>query len=385
MGRTRRGRGEGGIRKHPSGHWEATVSMGTGADGKRRRKTVTGKTKGEVHEKLRVLQGQGPVGDAGNVCLAAYLERHLATAKGRLEATTYETYESILRLHLAPACGNLKLAKVSAVAVESVYQAMTGAGASAHTVQAAHRILSGALKRAVRLKLIPSNPCADAARPRPKKAITAFLTAEQASLFLNAASGRPDYALYCVALSAGLRQGELFALAWRDYDPATGVVSVRRTVAMLNSGPVFKEPKSAAGRRSVGLPPSARAALDARRPAPAMPDDLIFGDRNGNPMRKSNFVRRSFHPLLKQCRAACVGAGVAEPPEGFTFHGLRHTHASLMVSRGMSLKAVSQRLGHSSVEITLSVYSHVMPNDDARVAAEAEVVFGKAPDGIGGK
>ncbi len=385
MGRARRGRGEGGVREHPSGHWEATISLGYSEDGKRRRKTVTGKTKGEVQEKLRALQGQGPIGDAGSLTLVEYLRRYVAQAKGRLQSSTHERYDELVRLHLTPAIGMLKLAKLSPIAVEGFYRSMADAGASAHTIRAANAVLSKSLKEAVRLKLVTSNPCVGVAMPKAKRREPSFLTACQARHFLDAVRNRPDFALYCVALGAGLRLGEVLALRWGDYDAKLGAVSVRRSLTRTKDGWVFKEPKSAAGKRTVLLPAFARAALDARRREGGRTGggDLIFATRTGAPVHKSNFTKRSFRPALKRCAKLCEAAGVDAPPAALRFHDLRHTHASVLVSSGLSLKAISQRLGHASVELTLRVYSHVMPTDDAQLAGATESLFGGLEGGSG--
>lgn len=385
--RKRRGRGEGGVHRRADGLYEAVLSLGTDAHGKREKKTVYGKTKAEALAKLRALQAQH---DAGRLVrdetltAAEYLRRWLATAKDRVRATTYDRHRQIVELHLIPALGSVRLAKLSPLNMEQVYTTMAaGAGgrkpASAWTRRAAAAVLSTALRAAVRLKLIPSNPAADASKPKPPEREPTFLTAPQVGVLLAAVKAHPTHAgfhpLFAVAVGSGLRQGELFGLHWNDIDLTTCTVHVRRALAQVNGVMSFKEPKSKTSRRSVVLPAFAAAALTDHRAAAeaaGLTAAPVFCTSAGTPIPKSNFGRRVFRKLIDGVNAATPGA----LPAAVRFHDLRHTHASLLISAGQSIKAVSRRMGHSDVTVTLKVYAHVLPDDDARLAAGLDGLIG---------
>ncbi|MBY0460096.1 MAG: site-specific integrase [Gemmataceae bacterium] len=193
------------------------------------------------------------------------------------------------------------------------------------------------------------------------------------------------HALFALALGAGMRQGELLALQWGDIDFEKGSVEVKRSLSQVGKEFIVKEPKSKAGRRSVLLPPFVVSALRDHRAAALKAVQIacpVFCTRTGTFTSKNNFVRQVFRPLVKKANAAArteaAGRGT-EPdliPEDIRFHDLRHTHASHLIAAGHSIKAVSRRLGHADITITLKVYAHLMPNDDEKLAAGVEALYG---------
>lgn len=194
------------------------------------------------------------------------------------------------------------------------------------------------------------------------------LNAEQARMLLQAIEGDPLEALYLLALTTGMRQGELLSLKWADVDLEAGHVQVRSSVRKGKEGFVFSEPKTSASRRQVALTMSAVAALYRHRgcqleqrmaDGPLWQDnDLVFPDVLGMPFNGITLLRREFLPLLKRAGLPLI-----------RFHDLRHTAATLMLLKGVHPKIVSEMLGHASVSITLDLYSHVLPNMQ-REAAE---------------
>jgi integrase len=284
----------------------------------------------------------------------------------------------------------VKLSKLAPLHVEQCYATMErGTGgrkaASASTRKAAGVVLSIALRHAVRVKLVQSNPAADVAKARPAEREMRVMTERQARRFLDAAKPHRHYALFALALGSGMRQGELLALTWADIDFDKGTVEVKRSLSQVNAEFIVKEPKSKAGRRTVLLPPFALAALRDHRQAALKAGQItspVFCTRTGTFTSKNNFVRQVFRPLLAKANAADVmraGAANAELdpiPVDVRFHDLRHTHASHLISAGHSIKAVSRRLGHADITITLKVYAHLMPNDDEKLAAGVEALYG---------
>ena len=170
---------------------------------------------------------------------------------------------------------------------------------------------------------------------------------------LEAAKGDRLEALYILAVTTGLRQGELLGLHWDDIDLGGSALRVRHTLHELNGRVWIGEPKTRRARRQVDLPAIAVMALQHHREGMLIegrPVGLVFCNNQGGPLRKSNLVRRSFLPLLKRAGLPVI-----------RFHDLRHTAATLLLVQGVHPKIVQERLGHSQISLTLDTYSHILP------------------------
>ena len=394
MGRARRGRGEGNISfREDKRLWTAQLSLGFDGRGRRIRKTVYGTSKADVAEKLRRLQAEHDAGrlvDAEDLTVGEYLTRWLQnTAKEGVQATTWERYSQLVTLYLVPILGGVKLSKLRPLHVEQCYATM-GKGfedrkpAGADTRKSAGVILSAALRHGVRIGVIPSNPAAEVKKARPAVREMAFMTPPQARRFLEAARSNQNYALFALAIGTGARQGELLGLTWADIDLDRGTMDVRRSLSQVRGVFTLKEPKSKTSRRTVSLPQFALAAVRDHRTAALKAGRIaapVFCTRTGGHLDKKN-VRRAFKTIVakanaaEQGRAAGTGTQPDLVPDKIRFHDLRHTHASGLISSGSSIKAVSRRLGHADVSITLRVYSHLMPDDDEKLASQAGSLFG---------
>ena len=210
------------------------------------------------------------------------------------------------------------------------------------------------------------------------------MTPVQAQRFLEAAKGSRNHALYALALGSGARQGELLGLSWADLDLNAGTMDVRRSLSQVKKVFILKEPKSRSSRRTVTLPDFVVNALREHRQA-ALKAGLIaapvFSTKNKTYLQKSN-VLREFKLLVKKTNSVekkKAHEGKTEPdliPDSLRFHDLRRTHASCLIGAGHSIKAVSRRLGHADITITLKVYAHWMPDDDVKLASGANALFG---------
>jgi integrase len=217
------------------------------------------------------------------------------------------------------------------------------------------------LAQAVKWHLVPRN-VADAVKPpRPAPQEIRALSADETRRMLETAVGDRLEALYVLAVHTGMRQGELLALRWQDVNMENAVVSVRRSLTRSGGKVVFGEPKTKKSRRSIRLTPQAVEALRLHLKR-QLRDMEILGDRyqdqglvfttdTGAPINPSNLRQRSFAPLLKR-------AGLPH----MRFHDLRHTCATLLLSRGVHPKFVQELLGHATIAITLDTYSHVIPS-----------------------
>ncbi len=330
--------------------------------GRLERRYVSGKTRREVEEKLTKAKAQrdgGLVLETANLNLGKYLERWLSdSVKDSVRSSTYESYAWLITTYVIPALGSIKLKALTPAHVQAFYRSKLDAGLSPRTVQYTHAVLHRALKQALRWNLVPRNVTEAVDPPRLTKKEIQHLTLEQATTFLKVVSEDRFEALFVLAITTGLRRGELLGLKWADVDLDRGVLSVRR--ALSPKGRTFNRPKNAKGR-SIQLTPVAVETLKRHRVTQNeersrlrdvwQEQGLIFPSQVGTPMNPSNFINRSFKPLLKR----------AELPS-LRFHDLRHTFASLMLSNGEHPKIVQEILGHAQISLTLDTYSHALPS-----------------------
>ena len=370
---SRRGHGEGTIYQRGPRQWCAMVTIGYDEAGRRKRRAVYGKTQEDVRQKLHKLQHQAASGISIAVhrqTLAEFLDRWLNdVAKLRVKPTTFFTYEWHTRKHIKPRIGGVQLTKLTPLHIQNLYSRMIEEGASPRACQHVHVILHVALEEALRWGLVPRNVCDAVRKPKaPRKAAQA-LTAEQVTKFLDTAKSDRLHALYVLATTTGLRQGELLGLQWSDVDLKVASLTIRHNLVEIRGKCWLDEPKTAGSRRSVVLTRTAVQALkDHRRRLLAEGHHArqVFCDTEGGFIRKSNLTRRSFKPLLKL-------AGVPEIP----FHNLRHTAATLLLSMGVHPKVVQEMLGHTHISTTMDVYSHVLPSMQKEAAEKMEALLRK--------
>ena len=378
----KRGNNEGSITRRADGRWHARVSLEEG-----KRKHFYGKTRQEVAAKLTAAlrdrdQGLPLVRDERQT-LAQYLEGWLTTMRANVRPRTWQRYEQYVRLHTVPQLGRVALLKLTAQQIESLYANRLEAGCAPSSVKHLHTLLHKALEDALRLGLVQRNVVDLARAPRAGRSEMRVLSLEQVKTLLRVARGDRFEALYVLAVTTGMRRGELLALKWRDVDlgseldvdhsvanrSASGqaarsgqpALQVRATLQKTKGGFVFAEPKSAHSRRRIALTAAAAKALSRHRARQEQErlalgpeweeQDLVFCTHQGRPLIGSNVLNQNFHPLLKR-------AGLPR----IRFHDLRHSCATLLLLRGVHPKVVSELLGHASVSLTLDVYSHILPD-----------------------
>ncbi len=355
----KRGNGEGSVRRRPDGRWEARIAFER--EGRVVRRSVYANTRDDAARLLRAAikaEEEGlPVPD-GRQTVATYLAEWLHGSKSNLRPQTWRGYERDLRLHVVPFIGRRRMAQLLPIDLHRLYQARIDSGLSPTTVRHVHEILSKALGQAARWGLITRNPAALVQPPRRAHHEMQTLDADQTRALLETAHGDRLEAVYVLAVATGMRQGELLALRWRDVDLDTGRVRVIGTLDWPRGAvPHISEPKTARSRRQIQLAAAAVTALRqhrSRQAAERLATDgwrnelgLVFTNEPGRPVDASN-LRRAFSKLL-------VRAGLPR----IRFHDLRHTAATLLLSRGVHPKIASEMLGHATVAFTLDVYSHV--------------------------
>lgn len=373
---TKRGNGEGTIyQRSGSERWEAGFSY-VDAEGRRRRRTLYGRSRREVAAKLREAVRRQEAGETvadTRDTVGAFLERWLTEAlpaRG-LKATTVENYATIARTHLIPALGHRKLDSLTAADVQRLVNLKREAGLSPRTVQVLHGVLRRALTQAVRWGEARRNVAALVDRPRVPRREAEYLSPSQAQRLLDAARSDRLFAFYSVAMACGLRRGEALALRWSDVDLDAGTLRVSRTLSRVaGGGLVFTEPKTERSRRTVPLPAALVAELRAHRVRQAAErlaagslwrdHVLVFPSLFGTPLEPRNALRSL------QTVAGRAGLGHVK------LHTLRHTAASLLLAQGVHPRVTMELLGHSGIDVTMNIYSHVMPQQQREAADRME-------------
>jgi integrase len=382
----RRGRNEGSIRERPdTGVWEGRISYIDG-EGKRQRPTVTGATKKEAQKKLDALRQRASNGvqylEADKMTLASYLDGWLERCKSSVSPNTYLQYEQHTRLYLKPLLGQLPLGKVIAHSVEQLFVKLHSLGLTLKQQGKVGTTLSAALGKAVKKGLLQRNPCEHAEWPMPDdpNKVKAY-TKDQVGALLKAAQADRLYAMYVLSLDAGLRQEEAFALEWPDVDFTAGTVRVHTAleeISLKKRADIgrtetavgrfrIKSIKTKKGSRTLPLAPHTVAVLRQHRDhmtAEGHGSRIVFCDTGGGYLRKSNVRRRSLLPVLARAGLPNYGS-----------HGMRHTCATLLLLDGVNIKVVSERLGHSTVVLTLQTYVHVLPGMQDAAAEKVEGWF----------
>lgn len=380
----RRGNNEGTITKRADGRWEARLSLPNG-----KRKSFYGKTRQEVARRLTAAQhdlASGLPVIAEKQTVQQYLTFWLEIARTHTDASTQRRYENQIHLHIVPAIGKTILSKLTEQEVQLLYTTKLQQGLANATVRQMHAVLHQALKDAVRMGLLQRNVTEMVILPRQERPEMTPLDEEQANRFLKAVAGDRFEALFVLAVTTGMRQGELLGLRWQDVDLDQALVQVRQALQQVrepNGKYVYAlaEPKTASSRRKIALSHLAVDALHAHRLRQVEErlalgsawheQGLVFPNAIGELMQPYTLLHR-FKRILEQNNLPAI-----------RFHDLRHTAATIALSRGVNVKMVSEMLGHSSIKITLDIYGHVLPHMQQAVAAMMDAVFAKEPDAGG--
>ncbi len=363
---------KGHIRQRGKGSWAIVLDLGRDANGKRRQKwhKVRGTKKDAQTELVRLLNAihTGAYIEPSRITLTEYLDRWLQDyAAIKVSAKTFERYTEIIRLHLAPALGPYSLAKLQPLHIQSYYSEALQkgrkdgkGGLSAQTVLHHHRVLRKALQQALKWQFLARNPADAVEPPRPHRREMKCLDESSTARLLEATEGTNLHLPTLLAVTTGMRRGEILGVRWQDLDFDAGTLSVRQSLEQTNRGIAFKQPKTQKGRRVVALPQITVEALRRHRVeqakqklllGPGYQDrDLVCARADGLPWPPDSLTS-SFSALVRKVGLLRV-----------RFHDLRHTHATQLLRQGIHPKVVSERLGHSTVGITLDVYSHVLPS-----------------------
>jgi integrase len=360
----------GHIQRRGENSWRLKYDLGQDpVTGKRitKFKTVRGSKRDAQRELRDILSAldKGQYVDAGKMTLGAWLAEWLEEARYSVAPKTWERYAEITIKHLIPALGAIPLAKLAAVRIQSYYALALASGRrdgrgglSAQTVRHHDRVLNVALKRARKLKLIAANPVDDVEAPTVEQKEIEVLDSNGSAKLLATASTTRLYAPIFLALATGMRRGEILALRWCDLDLPGQSLRVVQSLEQTKDGLRFKAPKTKRSRRTIALSPSVVEVLQAHRIKQLeerlllglAKDDrgLVFAQITGDVINPRNFSKE-FARIVKRASTRPI-----------TFHGLRHTHITNLLEAGVHPKVASDRAGHSSVSVTMDIYSHVI-------------------------
>jgi integrase len=393
----RRSPGEGSVWPYQTKAGERWA-IGHPSFGTRRNASGWGKTKRTAQQALRDIltdASRGELVDPSRQPVGAYLDEWAAGL--RLAPSTVASYRKNIRLHIAPALGTVPLNRLTTERIDRLYRELErggradhrqGEGLSPRTVRYVHTILSAALGAAVKTRRLARNPAADASPPTAKQAKAPEMhpwTAGQLAAFLGwSRDNSPNYAPFHLLAYTGMRRGELLALRWQDIDLDAATVSVRRSVGAIKHKGAAREIREGdtktARPRTIDIDPATVAVLRAWKRERglmafqlAQDQALAFGNHEGQ-FRDPETFSKVFKSTQRRCAEAL---GEAAPPV-IRLHDLRHTHATILLTSREPVHVVSQRLGHTSAVVTMTVYAHVLPGSQREAADRFAALIGGA-------
>jgi integrase len=361
------------------GQWYAVIDVFDASRRKRRwHKLDNCKGKREAEkacERLIVQQDDGTYVDPSKMTVAAFLERWLGHMQSQVSPRSHERYAELCRKNLAPLLGVLSLTKLRPEHISQAYAKALASGRrdgsgglSARTVTHMHRVLREALQQALRWQMLARNPADAVKPPKVERKQMSVLDTDATAKLIEAARGTDLAVPILLGVLCGLRRGEIVALRWRNIDLDRGQLSVTASTEQTDAGCREKEPKSGRGR-TVALAP------------------LVVEELRGYRVRQAEGLLALGVRLTDQHHIVARVDGQALQPRSLThafvrfvrqhglqirLHDLRHTHATHMLASGVHPKIAQERLGHSSVGITLDLYSHVLPGIQAQAMAKVD-------------
>jgi integrase len=378
---------KGTITQRSPGSYTITIYLGKDPTTKKKRwhtATVRGSKRDAQTECAKLITAitGGGFSDPNKLTAADFLERWLTHMTTQVDARTHLGYSEKVRANITPLLGHAVLTKLRPDQIEAAYTtALTSGrrngsgGLSPRTVHHMHRILKQALKQAVKWKLLVINPCDAVDPPKVEKKEMKTYDMPQTVCALNEMRQTRFLIAYLLAAMCGLRRGEIGALRWKNVDLDTGAIRVVQTARQIGTEVSYKPVKNAKGR-PVALSPIMVSELRAHRARQMQEmlrlglkvsgDSFVYAQPDGSPIKPGSITNEWKRLVAKH----------ALPH--IRFHDLRHTHATAMLASGIHPKIAQERLGHSSISVTMDLYSHVMPNMQSDAVATLDDALLKA-------
>lgn len=344
---------QGRIYKRFKSSWQIVISLDRDPlTGKRRQKWIA--VKGNQEKAKRLLRDLMHQYDtAGNIVTSRTTVKELFTRWMPIYKTTmvqrsFERYEQVANKYVIPALGNIPLIKLRAEHIQNYYAALLRNGTSAKTIRLHQNLIHKALSMGMKWNLVYRNVANDVELPAKNHVEFQVWDAEEMNQFLDANKTLNFYPLFYTALLTGMRRSELFGLQWDDIDFLGAQISVKRSLQRYSDNSWrFEDVKSQRSRRNIAMSPALLAVFRQIQHKGSL--NLVFCKDNGEPLHPNTI----YNAWVKACKVAKV--------KRINFHEARHTHATLLLKQGVHPKIVQERLGHSSIEMTLNTYSHIVP------------------------
>ncbi|MCZ8518857.1 site-specific integrase [Paenibacillus caseinilyticus] len=359
--------------------WSFSVDLGPDpATGKRRQKTVSGfKTKKEAEracaELIAAIEG-GTYSNNPKQNLETYLTEWLQSKAITLKKNTFASYTNIVTHHLIPAFGKIELTKLTPAHISKFHaELLNDKGLKEGTVRDIHKVLTTALNQAVKWGMLQKNVASLVEKPRPRAKELSVWNEEEAKRFIKTAVKSRSYIAFLLAISTGMRQGEILGLRWKDVDLVGKTIYVSQTLSH-DGKELTAGAKTKSGSRKISIDDTLANELKKQKsrvsrekmqtePGKYTDLDLVVPTSKGTPVTPRN-LSRSFYALMEDAKVPTI-----------TFHDMRHTHATLLLSQGIHPKVVAERLGHADMRTTLEIYSHVLPDIQKDAATKFGAMF----------
>lgn len=375
---------KGHIRERSPGKWAIVLDVPDPETGKRRRKwhTFHGTKRQAETECARLVAelNGGSYIEPSKTTVREYFIRWLQHEKTNVSPKTHQRYEDLLLKNIAPSLGSITLNKLTPARIDATWGHLLEngrrdgkGGLSPRTVHHCRRVMLTAIEQAVKWDLLKRNPVALTRPPKVERPTVEAYSASQTAELLEALKDTRMFIPALLAALCGLRRGEVLALRWRNVDLESGVIAIVESAEQVGQQVRYKEPKS--GRaRTVSVSSTVLAELKRHRAAQAeeqlklglRPEDnsFVVAQIDGNPLKPMSLTHEWVRLLAKKTTLPRI-----------RFHDLRHSHATQLLAAGVHPKIASERLGHSTVGITLDLYSHVMPGMQANAAEQVDAAI----------
>ena len=382
----KRGNNEGSIYKRKDGLWCGQITIGRDENGRQKRQYFYGKTRQEVADKIaKALNdlANGIYVDPARMLVKDWLNTWLWEYKKQtLRPSTFQDYESLINNHIVPSIGHYKLKDLRPEHLQALYNSKHESGLSLSTIKHIHVILHSALDQALKNGLVVRNVSEATTLPKAKtKKEIRVLTLEEQKRFVAALEGERLKPAFLLALASGVRLGELLVLKWDCVNLKEGTITIKRSLRRIKTYDkslptktmlAFQEPKTAAGIRTIPVPPvileelkeHRKRQLEEKLKAGSLYEDnnLVFATELGTPIEPRNFLR-VFYRIIEKANL------------DINFHALRHTYATRLLEANEHPKVVQELLGHNDISTTLNIYSHVMPEIKKAAAMKLNNLF----------
>lgn len=347
----------GHIKQISKGKWQVVVEAGRDpATGKRKRikRTIKGREQDAelLLAKLQVDYKEGNYVEPNRITVSEWLKTWLNDYKKMdLRPNTWESYETIVRVHITPVIGALYLQELRPEHIQKLYNKEVENGKSPQTIHRIHAVLHSALRQALKNRIIIYNPAEAVTLPKSNKKEVKALSREEQERFLNVLNEDRLGTAFLMLLGTGMRRGELLALTWQDIDLKNNTVTIKRDMVYTKNGLVFQEPKTKKSKRIIPLSKTVAEALKRHKENMFAEgnydtDKPVFCTTKGTYIIPRNFNRKYYKLRQK--------AGI----ENVNLHALRHTFATRLLEAGENIQVIQKLLGHSKISTTTD-YSHV--------------------------